>query len=245
MEDKKPKLVGLPSQSDDTPIADIPPRQRLGTLIRRYRVNAEKGLRETAEFLDVSPILLGEVERGLAILQAGRLQELAGFLKVRYEPLLEAARVWHQAIWNEQQKAGVQLTDMKTDTASVRPRDVAAESEMELALIQAADELVFMANITREVSIRAERTALEVRQLLERRGVLMPEPPPLEGPETVECAGPSHSEKLPVRLRRGKDFVLAFVPKDGGNTVYFCSKRCGDEWRATKAKETAESGEIR
>ena len=111
---KAPKLVGLPSQPDDTPIAEIEPRYRLGTLIRRYRVNAEKSLREMAEYLDVSPVVLGEVERGLAILQAGKLQEVAAFLKVRYDPLLEAARDWHGAIWAEQKKAGVKLTDMKT-----------------------------------------------------------------------------------------------------------------------------------
>jgi transcriptional regulator with XRE-family HTH domain len=239
--EKKANLVGLPSCQDDTPIADIEPRRRLGTLIRRYRVNASRSLRDMAKHLDLSPTMLGEVERGLAVLQAGQLQEVAAYLKVRYDPLLDAARDWHRAIWEAKGKAGVQLADMKTQTTSARPHDVAAESELELALITAADELVFMSNVAREVSIRAERAALEARDLLERRGVLIPEEQPVDGPQMVECAGPSHSPKLPVRLQRGKDFVLAFVPEDGGGTVHFCSKKCGDEWRARKAQETGEA----
>jgi len=157
-------------------------------------------------------------------------------LNVRYDPLLDAARAWHQAIWDEKGKSGVQLTDMTTQTTSLHPRDVAAESELELALIKTTDELVFMSNVAREIAIRAEQAAVEARGLLERRGILIPETPPLEGPEEVECAGPSHSPKLPVRLRRGKDFVLAFVPEEGTDPVYFCSKRCGDEWREKQEK---------
>jgi transcriptional regulator with XRE-family HTH domain len=211
----------------------------LGTLIRRYRVNASKSLREIADHMEMSAVMFGEVERGLGILQAGQLQEVAAFLNVRYEPLLEAARDWHKALWDEKEQKGVQLTDMTTKTTPLR--DGAAESELELALMNTADELVFLSNMTREISIRAERIALEARGLLERRGVMIPEPPPVEGPEEVQCAGPSHPEKLPVRLQRGKDFVLAFVPEDGGEQVYFCSKRCGDEWRAQKAQQDEEA----
>ena len=235
-DNSSPKVVGL-QPPPEKPIAEIEPRYRLGIMIRRFRVNAGKGLTETAEHLELSPVVFGEVERGMATLPAGKLQELAAYLKVRYEPLLDAARDWHNAIWEEQDKeGGVKLAEMTTQTASLRSHDVEAESAMELALIKAADELVFMANVAREISIRAENTAVEVRALLERRGVTVPEDDALDGPEEVICAGPRHHQRLPVRLHRGKDFVLAFQPEDGGDPVYFCSKRCGDEWRAMKAQ---------
>lgn len=239
----KPTVVGL-QQPPEKPIAEIEPRYRLGIMIRRFRVNAGKGLTETAEHLEMSKVVLGEVERGMATMAAGKLQELARYLNVRYDPLLEAARDWHNAVWEEQDKeGGVQLAEMTTQTASLRSHDVEAESAMELALIKAADELVFMANVAREISIRAENTAMEVRSLLERRGIFAPEDDALDGPEEVVCAGPRHHERLPVRLRRGKDFVLAFQPEDGGDPVYFCSKRCGDEWRAMRAQETVGDSE--
>ena len=222
-----------------TPISQMEPRKRLGELLRRHRASAGKSLHDVAEHLDLSEVVLGEVENGMATLPAGKLQELAGYLKVRYDPLLEAARDWHNAVWQEQNKGGgVRLAEMTTKTTSLRSHDVAAESALELDLIKAADELVFLANVCRETSIRAERTAVEVRELLERRGISLPQDDALEGPEVVVCAGPRHHKKLPVRLHRGKDFVLAFQPKDGAEPVYFCSRRCGDEWREMKAKES-------
>lgn len=235
MSDDKPKVVEMPSS--DKPVAEIDPRQRLGTLIQRYRINAGKSLEGLGACLDVPPTILSEVEKGLATLQAGQLQQAARFLGVRYEPLLDAARDWHNALWEEKGEQGVTLAEMTTKTTSLKSRSAADEAaELELALIRAADDLVFLSNVARETSIRAEQAALQARDLLEKRGVLVPSPEPLDGPETVECAGPVHS--LPVTLQRGKDFVLAFEPEDGGETVYFCSKRCGDEWRAKKATET-------
>lgn len=233
-------VIKLRQFEDNKPIAEIEHKLRLGTLIRRYRVQSGKSLRDVSDVLDITPTVLGEVERGLAVLQAGKLQDLARYLDVRYEPLLDATRDWHGAVWNDEDDGkGVVLSDMKMATRTMHPLR-ADESELELELIRTADELVFLSNVSREISIRAERAAVNARELLEKRGMMIPEPPPIEGPEEVQCAGPSHHEKLPVRLRRGKDFVLAFVPEDGGETVYFCSKRCGDEWRAQQAemKET-------
>lgn len=240
-ENSKPTVVGLPNNPDNAPISDIEPRQRLGTLIRRFRNNAGKSLRELAEHLDVSEFVLDEVEKGILVLGAAQLQEVAGFLAVRYDPLLEAARDWHAAVWSEEdKKGGVQLSEMTTRTASLYSGDGRSESALELALIKTADELAFLANVSRETSIRAEQEAVKARELLERRGISLPQDEAIDGPETVVCAGPRHSEKLPVRLRRGKDFVLTFQPEDGGDVFYFCCRRCGDEWRAMMAKEESE-----
>jgi transcriptional regulator with XRE-family HTH domain len=218
------KVVDFPG--NETPIAEVPARERLGTLLARYRVAATKTMLETAEHLGLTEHALGEVERGLGTLSAGQLQAIASFLGVRYEPLLDAARDFHQAIWKDGgNKGGVQLSEMSTETLSLRQ----SEHELELELIKASDELIFVANVLRESSIRAEQAALRARELLAARGVEVPGVEPLEGPEEVECAGPAHT--TPKKLTRGRDFVLAYTSDgDDDDPFYFCSKVCANAW---------------
>jgi len=207
------------------PIAEHPARERLGTLVARYRNAAGKTTGEVAEHLGVTELVIAEVERFGITLSAGQLQNLAVYLNVRYEPLLDAARDWHKAIWEEGgKKGGVQLASMTTETMSLRQ----AEHELELELIKASDELVFVSNVLRETSIRAEQAALRVRELLAARGVEVPGVEPLDGPLEVECSGPVHA--TPKKLVRGRDFVLARHSDSDEPAFYFCSQSCASSW---------------
>lgn len=225
-------------QTGERAIAEYPPNERLGRLITRYRVAANKTLPETAEHLGVADTILGEVEHHMLALSAGMLQSLASYLGVRYEPLLDAARDWHKAAWDKDgKKGGVQLATMTTETMSLRQK----EHELELELIAASDELVFLSNVMRESAIKAERTALRVREMLANRGVEVPGVEPLDGPEEVECSGPAHS--TPKKLTRGKDFVLAYKSDGAEDPFYFCSKTCADAWANRESKASDRSPE--
>ena len=222
------KVVDLRETS--RPIAEHPPRERLGTLVTRYRNAAGKTPEDVAEHLGVTEFVLSEVERFGLTLSAGQLQSLAAYLKIRYEPLLDAARDWHRAIWEESgKKGGVQLSGMTTETASLRQ----TEHELELELIKAADELVFASNVMREASIRAEQAALRARELLAAGGVEVPGVEPLDGPLEVECSGPDH--RLSKKLLRGRDFVLTYKGDGDESPCYFCSQSCATAWSNSRS----------
>lgn len=208
----------------ETPIAELPARERLGTLISRYRIQAGKSTADVAEALGLTETIIIEVERHMATLPAGALQRLAADLNVLYPPLLDAARDWHRAVWKESGKTGgVQLADMTTATLSLHHE----ATSLELELIAASDELVFAANVLREASIRAEEAAVRAREALAARGVEVPGTEPMDGPEEVECVGSVHGAK-PKKIRRGKDLCIVCT-SDSGERLYFCSRRCAKE----------------
>lgn len=215
------------------PIATVPPRERLGTLMARYRNAAAMTVTGLAGRLGTTEGVLAEVERFQITLPAGTLQAAAAAMGVRYEPLLDAARDWHRAIWEGDGKGqGVQLESMTTAT---RPLGREPENALELELIRCSDELVFLSNICREAAIKAEMAATLARELLAGRGVEVPGVELLDGPPVVACEGPRHLGH-PRELRRGTDLVIVFQ-SDGGDDSdkhYFCSRRCGQEWAAAR-----------
>lgn len=213
--------------TDDTPPAEMPPKERLGRLIRRYRVAAGKGLNEVASHLNLSNVVLGEVERGLASLQAAQLQELAAFLDVRYEPLLNAARDWNRAVWEGQGKGGVRLVDTKAREGHLREEEGALEAE----LIEASDKLVFLSNVLYEAARGAEEAAEKARDLLRARGVKLASDEVRE----VQCAGPLHGDQ-PLTLRPPRDTVIHYRSEEGED-FYFCSKTCAGAWAEEKGIE--------
>jgi len=220
-------------QSDGVrPIAEIPLRERLGVLLTRYRLAAGLTVSETAERLGVTETILTEVELHQLTLPAGQLQSLAAFFGVRYEPLLDAARDYHRAIWEDSgQTGGVQLESVTTSTRSLGRQP---EHALELELIQCSDELVFLANVCREAAIKAEAVAMRARELLASRGVEVPGVEPIEGPTEVECFGPKH-RLAPKKLVRGRDLVVVYQ-SDGEPPSYFCSQKCGNEWAAQRRR---------
>lgn len=219
-------------EPDDQPVAEMEPKQRLGVLLRRYRHAADKSLEETAKHLNTSPITLGEVEKGLAALTAAQLQELAAYLKVRYEPLLEAAKDWSRAIWDKTGKEAVKLESIEATETSLHGGETALEAE----LIVACDELTFVSNVMREGAVRAEAAARKIRGLLRARGMMIAAD---EEVKVVNCDGPIHAD--PKRLRIGRDFAIRFEPEDDGEGLrYFCSQECADTWNELTAGATVQ-----
>lgn len=85
----------------EVPVDQVPARHRLGLLIRRARVRAEKSLKEVAEIVGVSLVQLGEVERGLIPIGTEHLRAIADLTRADYDELVQAARDFHTAVWEK------------------------------------------------------------------------------------------------------------------------------------------------
>lgn len=83
----------------ERPIMKIASRLRLGTLIRRARVKAEKSPGDLARLLGISNVLLAQVERGMLPLGTDALRMIADDLRCDYEALVEASREFQLAIF--------------------------------------------------------------------------------------------------------------------------------------------------
>lgn len=221
-----------PVQGDNgTPIEEIEPRLRLGHLIRRHLDTSFKSVSWLAEAIEVPESALNDVMRGMSTLKAEKLKAVADALGMRYDPFLLAARDWNRAVFEEQGRGGVQLSEVTVTERALR----GGEELLERELIRAADELAFVANVARETAIRAERAALRARACLRERGVPIPEPPP---EQTVMCSGPRHDDPhgdgiIRPAMRLGRDFVISYeVPGEGNEPkLYFCSEECAHEYR--------------
>jgi transcriptional regulator with XRE-family HTH domain len=74
---------------------------RLGTLIRRARLKKGKNLRETAEALDVSNVMLGEIERGRRPASWEMVEEICDYLDVLDPSIFHAALTqFHHEVWS-------------------------------------------------------------------------------------------------------------------------------------------------
>lgn len=206
---------------------------RLGVLIRRFREAKGVNQADLAVAIGIPHSTMVDVENGLVSLKAEQLQTIASILDVLYEPLLIAARDWNRAVFEQSGSTGVQLAEVTVTERALR----GGEELLERELIRAADDLAFVSNVARELSIRAERASLRARALLAERGVPIPDPPP---EQIVECSGPVHDDfggdGLPrPKLRLGRDYVLSFQPPsqegDRDDKVYFCSEGCADAYR--------------
>ncbi len=209
----------------ERPLADIPDRERLGTLMKRYRLKAGKTLHEVAVATNIDEDMLGKVEAFELPLDANQLQNWAAFVGVQWHPLLDVVRDFHRGVWSGQGKrGGVQLESMDTKIASLsQPMD----GDVERALIKASDDLLFMSNVCRETADRALASAVQVRALLSDRGVIPADAALelLDNPKVV-CSACN------VVLDRNREATVSFVPDGGGEALYFGSRECGDRWRS-------------
>jgi len=94
----------------ELPIDQIDPRLRLGTMIRRARVRAKKGLREVSEILDISLIHLGQVERGLVTMGTAHLEQIASLTGCDYLSLVNASRDFQLSLWGPKGSLGGEMS---------------------------------------------------------------------------------------------------------------------------------------
>ena len=230
------EIQQLPVEEVDTstPLEEIEPKMRLGTLVRRYRIAARKTTAEVAEHLCVLETMVVDLERGMVSMQAEQLQSLAAFLGVLFEPFLYAARDWNRAVFADSGTEVVKLTDMEITERALK----GGEELLERALIQAADDLAFLANVLREAAVRAGQSWRTARALLAERGVPVPKVDPSQ---TVYCSGPKHEDEL-CELEVGFDQVFTMnrgMGPDGKPLpkVYFCSSECAEAYGGVRLEE--------
>ena len=165
------EVVTMP-EPDTRPIAEIPSGERLGTLVKRYRLNAKKTVSEAAAHLEIHPNVIDSVEKFMAPLNASQLQELAMFLGVRFDPFLDAARDFHRAIWQRQNKeGGVQLTEMTSKVSSIGENAVALEQVAIDVVWEAARTTAFLREVCRQLMLGddvPERDQTITKQILQK-----------------------------------------------------------------------------
>lgn len=227
------EVVNLPKT--ETPLDELPERERLGTQLKRLRMREGKTINEVAAATEVSEEAIQQAERFAAPLSAEQLQSIATCLKVQWHPLLDLARDFHRALWKDDGKeGGVQLAEMDAKlTSMARPLD----SETEKLLVKAADDFLFLSNVARETADRALTNAVQFRALLADRGVIAKDGPLelIDNPK-VECAA------CGVILDRNRENTVRFDPGDGSDSLYFGSRECGDRWREGEGFTCERSG---
>lgn len=220
-EDKPNNVVAV--QPNQTPIQEVPERHQLGTLVQRYRINKGMTIKELSAAVDIDTEVLEKVEAFEVPLSAQKLQDAAAALGVRWEPLLEASRSFHRAVWREQgNDGGVQLSEQESQVKSLREP---LNAEAEHALIRAADEMLFLHNVLRESSERALQNAMQTRKVLSDHGIIDKDAPleMLEDPK-VSCTN------CGSELNRNTMNIIGYVPDGGGDKLYFCNQECASTW---------------
>lgn len=109
--------VKLAFGATNKPIDQIPPQLRLGTLITRARLSAEKTTKELADSLGLSVDHIESVVSGQMPLPAQKLQEVSSILGCDYEGLVQAARDFHTSVW---EPAGERTLRLETATMDAR-----------------------------------------------------------------------------------------------------------------------------
>lgn len=88
--------------------------------MRRARLRAKRNIRETAEALEVSHVVLGEIERGRRPLSWEQVETLCQYLDVPNPELWHAALTqFHHEIWSGQKGPGVILEEQIEKVASL------------------------------------------------------------------------------------------------------------------------------
>lgn len=155
------EVVNMP-EPDNRPILEIPSGERLGTLVKRYRVHAKKTISDVAVHLEVAPGVIDNVEHFRSPMNADQLQELALFFNVRFEPLLDASRDFHRSIW---QKAngdggGFQLSEMDSKIGSVGENVIDLEQVSVDVVWEVARSTAAIREVARNLSGSQEHTLL-------------------------------------------------------------------------------------
>jgi transcriptional regulator with XRE-family HTH domain len=175
------EILTIP-KSEHRPIAEIPAIERLGTLVKRFRLNAKKTVEETAARLEISDVAFRAVETFAAPLSVDQLRELTAFLNVRFEPFLDAARDFHRGIWEKQGRTdGVQLSEMTSKVASVSDGVVELEQTAVDVVYQTAGTAALMRETARVLLTKADELLGQTKRLqdlLVDRGVLQEQPVP-------------------------------------------------------------------
>lgn len=173
------KLSVISKGDREAPINDLPPQERLGAAIRRGRVKAAMSRQQLAERLGLPLKVMSEIESGRMVASADQIHEISGVLNLSAHMLLEAATEWHRAVWGKDESSGggVKLDEITGGVATPG----ATDADVDAALVKAHDTLVFMANVTSHVSREVLTEVQDLRGLMRRRGIDVPDDKDTDG----------------------------------------------------------------
>lgn len=159
---------------------EVEPIRKLGQEIRTSRVESDMSLRDLAQKMDVSPVFMSEVERGVAVLDAEQIADVSAILGADHSRLLKHAQEWHREMWKQSNKGeGFQLSSIEGKTNSL------SDSDMELEK-RAAEVLYTSVATARGLQQMAQDLIVESKKLqdcLISRGVLIEQTPPIVSTE--------------------------------------------------------------
>lgn len=199
--------------------------------MRRARLKAKRNLRETAEVLEVTHVVLGEIERGRRPLSWEQVETLCQYLDVPDPERLHAALTqFHHEIWSGQKGPGVILEEQIERVASL-PLDCdvvevvaalrSAISSMDIAkgALERANRIIRHPNCgsypyefvkdsetMAQASLLLEASMSVAQRVLSSPSQPIPEPEPEPEPEPVE-----KEESLAQRDDKGVE--KSFVPR--------------------------------
>jgi hypothetical protein len=191
-------------------------------------LKAKKSLRDTAEALEVTHVVLGEMERGRRPMSWDQVEIIALYLDTQEPPLHAALTQFHHAIWSGQKGPRVLLEEQTERVASV-PLDYdmvelaaalrSAISSMDIGqgalerasrIIRHPDcgsvpyEFVKDAEMTAQASMLLEASLNMAKMVLEN-------PPELIPPEDVLTKEPTSKWKAPEDWKDAKVFEVGKV----------------------------------
>jgi len=177
-EDEKtnPVLTVLPTPKNEKPIEEVPPKLRFGVLVRRGRIRRKLSLREAAQVLIEPPIegekdsravILGELERGTRPPTEELADVVASTLRMDRDELLQAAKDWHEALWNSD---AVLLEGAEFSMASLSPTRKQTEElrdELRRVLVDFEELADALDDRFGDISLLVERATARVNAALE------------------------------------------------------------------------------
>jgi len=168
-------LTLLERKPDVTPLEELPPNARFGVLIRRARTEQKLSLRAVANLLIPPPeegekdsrhVFLGEIERGKRPPSEEVIDAAAEHLGVSRGLLLEAARAWHESVWNSD---AVVLTGAEFSIASLAPtqrQTAELRDELQRVLVDLDGLTETVGEVGEGIAARVEATMARMRATL-------------------------------------------------------------------------------
>lgn len=192
-----------------------PDRMRLASMLSEARSKTGLGLADAAKSIGVTEQWLRDVEAGWGVLASAELKDACAMLDLSYEEALEAAQGWNKSIWEAPGKK-LRLEPVSAEARALKDPDA---NDLQREVIRLADDLAFVANVARELSVRAEKAALRARETLSMSGVPVPVD---DDPVATHCVACGE------RLFLGRDLVVSL---NGSHA--FCNADCGNRWLAS------------
>jgi len=181
-------------------------------------VRAGKSLRELANHVgdDITqagkdgftPVVLGEIERGLRPADQEQIRLICECLDINDAPLIEAAQQWHDAMWGREQRADSRLVPVGTAEAGV---PVYYDADAMLEALKIADGALQSAETIFEGALKSSEAIPDVLSMVTAaRRVIARAMKPKGSDGTVSLTKPKYT-KVEVEVTLWKEGDRCFM----------------------------------